>query len=285
VYDAVVHADADRYDAVYEGLRLSYDAGYVDASLKPVVLGAYGGVSGELALQMPSPSPAWTWRSEDLAVLVGLRGEAFRQLVSALTRTGLPDAIAERLTIRGRPVVAFEPENVTSFVAVDASLDIAVVFPDPPQWTVDAPFAERRERRLGVATPGRRPSVEGWFRGGSSAEGVAVEEVEDGAAAIARAVAAVTAGDAAFIVVGAGAADAAAIARLADVVKQQDGLLVFAAGDGTGASGCLAAGAAELPTEDDGNVADVAPTILEWLGVTAPDGLGGRSLLRGRRTS
>ena len=47
-YRAVVHADADRYESIEDSLSVSYDAGYSDATFRPLVFGDYLGVRGEL---------------------------------------------------------------------------------------------------------------------------------------------------------------------------------------------------------------------------------------------
>jgi 2,3-bisphosphoglycerate-independent phosphoglycerate mutase len=292
LYRAVVHADADRYESIEDALAVSYDAGYTDATFRPLVLGDYLGVRGELMMEVPSDGDGWKWRSSDLAIFAGLRGEAQRQLVSILTRTGLPDLVADKVTIRNRPVIAFDHDNAAAFVRVSTTPGISAIFPEPEvEWSLGSFFASRGKKQLRIATPGRRDHVDHYFDGATRSEGVETVHAPTDVEAIARAGREVTEGDASLIVVGVcgrsrGEADLdSAFDALGQAVKKKGGvLLTIAAKDDGHAVHCLASGH-DHEHREDATATDVAPTILDHLGVATPESLSGRSLFVRPRSS
>lgn len=286
LYRAVVHADADRYESIEDALAVSYDAGYTDATFRPLVLGDYLGVRGELMMEVPDDGLGWKWRSNDIAIFAGLRGEAQRQLVSILTRTGLPDDVASKVTLRNRPVIAFDHENSAAFVRVSGAPKIAPIFPEPDvEWSLGSFFASRGKKQLRIATPGRRDHVAHYFDGAVGSEGVEAVLVPTDFEAIARAGREVTEGDASLIVVGVcgrarGDADLdAAFDALAQSVKKKGGVLLTIAAKegGEHAVHCLASGR-DFEHRADATATDVAPTILDHLGVAPNETLPGSSL-------
>lgn len=280
VYRAIVHADGDRYESIFDGLSLSYDAGYTDATMRPFILGDYLGVRGELLMEVPSDTPGWKWRSTDLAIFAGSRGEGLRQLVAVLTRQGLPEDVAAQVTIHNRPVIAFDTDNATAFVRVTTAPDVRVAFSEPElPWSLGSFFAARGATQLRVSTPGRQDHVEHYFDGAETPQGVEIVHVATDAEAVARAGREVTEGSAAFVVVGLSGRKTdetdldAALAALGDAVKQRGGL--FLVNDTR--TRCVASGDGR-EVRDDGTETDIAPTILDFLDVDAPDLLVGRTL-------
>jgi bisphosphoglycerate-independent phosphoglycerate mutase (AlkP superfamily) len=281
VYRAVVHADADRYVSIEDALAVSYDAGYSDETFRPLVLGEYLGVRGELMMEVPSESDGWKWRSADLAVFAGLRGEAQQQLVSILTRTGLPDAVADKVTLRNRPVIAFDHENAAALVRIPRAPYVSSIFSEPEiEWSLGSLFASRGQKQLRIATPGRRDHVEHYFDGPARSEGVEAVHLATDAEALARAGREVTEGDASLIVVGIcgrarGEVDLdSAFDALGEAVKAKGGVLLTVSEKEVR---CLAA-SQDRGQRDDATPADIAPTILDHLGIAAPEALSGRSL-------
>lgn len=309
VYRTVVHAEGDRYHDANQALSSSYAAGYADANIPPVLVGDYNGVQGGLILEVPSERPAWEWRGEDVAVFVGLRSEDYRQLAAVLTRTNLPPDVAERVTVRGRAVYAFNEECVATFVPINGAPAVATIFPDePPAWSLGAFFASRGQTQLRIASPGREDHVELHFDGGAAALAEAkTSHAASDAAALARAKESVSDGSASFVVVGLGGIDRAAragdgagahralveidgaLGDLARAVRERDGLLVITASHGppkprsTEADRVplvlVSSGASGAPLRKDGTLADLAPTIVAWLGAEVPAEVAGRSLL------
>ncbi|MBL9023865.1 MAG: hypothetical protein JNL21_16845 [Myxococcales bacterium] len=309
LYRAVVHAEADRYHDANQALASSYAAGYTDANLLPVIVGEYRGVQGGFGLELPSDNPEWRWRGEDVGVFVGLRSEAFRQLAAVLTRTNLPDHVAEQVTLVRRPVVAFDTRCLASFVRVSTVPELAVVFPEePPEWSLGAFFAARGDRQLRIGSPGREDHVEVHFDGGGDLEGVDVAHAPTDGAALTRALEAVEEGSASFVVVGLGGVDRASrstepadvgrafsemdepLGALAARVRERGGLLLITSSHGPPKPRShvddrvplVLVGPSGATLRPDGTVADLAATVLEWLGEDAPESLPGRSLLANR---
>ncbi len=293
--------------SVYESLVSHYDAEVTDDELRPIRIGDYAGVRGELVMEMPSETGEWAWRGHDVALLVGVRGEGFSQLAAALTGVGVPDHVAPQLLWRGRRVIAFEPGRVASLVDLPSAAHVAVALPDEkPAFSLSAFFADRGDRQLYVSSPGREHHLEWYFTAGAPPHpSVARERAPSDRAALERAADDVAARRSAVVVVAIGGLEAAsrsadpadldralaemdgALGALASSVLDAGGVLLLTsthgrAGDPPDAHAPLLVvrgGPDRVVLRPEGTFADLAPTLLELAGATPPEGVLRQSLL------
>ncbi len=305
LYRTVVFAEGDRFEDVNQALTSTYVAGYGDSDLKPVIIGDYSGIQGGLVGDYGPAGASWTWRGEDTGVFVGLRGESYRQLAAVLTRTGLPAEIAERVAIRERAVHAFDQRCLASFVGISTVPDIAVIFPeDAPPFSLGAWFAGRGHHQLRIASTGREDHVVAHFDAGAPPhDRSSTAHHASDAEALARATSAVRDASAALVVVALGGLDRASrsdeegalasaataidggIGPLAEAVRARGGLLVVTSSHGptVHAPGgeqvpLVVAGAGAIALRTGGTLADLAPTVLGWMGADIPPEITGRTL-------
>ena len=117
----VVLFEGDVYESFDHALSDNYANERLDVGLPPVRLGEFDGITGDLRLDFPAPpgappEPPWEWRSDDLGLIVSSRGDHMDRLIRILTRSGLPDDVAKMVTIRGRPVKAFDTSSLMALV-------------------------------------------------------------------------------------------------------------------------------------------------------------------------
>ena len=113
--------EGEMYQSVDHPIEDNYNVGREDVGMPPVRLGDFDGITGDLRLDFPAPpgappEPQWEWRSDDLGMIISSRGDHMERLLRVLTRSGLPDHVADMVTVRGRPVCAFSASTLMSLV-------------------------------------------------------------------------------------------------------------------------------------------------------------------------
>jgi len=163
VRDTIFGHEAPRVDQPLEALRLAYQRGLDDAWFEPTRVGGYEGFAGDFACDFASSSPEWTWTGRDVGFIATTRADRSRQLLSMLTRRGVPDEVANDLLMdRTRKVLGLEH----AFTLVDHGHGIpSVVSQGPVEHSLGAALATAglSQARVGE-TEGERHVV-GHFSG------------------------------------------------------------------------------------------------------------------------
>ena len=334
-YQAIVRGEAPRADTAMEALMAAYAAGVNDEFVEPVRIGDYEGVRGDFVSEFGSASPAWAWRGTEVGFGFNFRPDRMRELSAMLLRRGLPPEVEERLSDRGKAVVAFEAGAYFSMTEYDVKLGIPVAFPkDDVDETFGEVIARAGLHQLRCAETEKYAHVTYFFNGGREApfdgedrkmvpspRDVATYDLkpEMSAAEVARQVSeAVASGRYDFILVNfanpdmvghTGFLDAAiraveavdaGLGQIVEAVRAAGGALLVTADHGNceqmvddegrphtahTTNPCplyfadFRPGAARRELRSGGRICDVAPTLLELLGLTPPAVMTGRSLL------
>lgn len=118
-----------------EALEVGYGAGQSDHDFRPTRIFPFRGVAGDLQCDFAAKTPVWEWTGKDVALLALREGAPQTRLASILTRRGLPADVAERVTVRGRAVITFEPDRIASLTTLPG-FDVARAL---PAWPIVAP--------------------------------------------------------------------------------------------------------------------------------------------------
>lgn len=322
VYTAIVRGVNEPKETVHDALRAAYDKKRTDGTIEPVRIGEYEGIRGDYMADFAGDSDklVWQWIGEEAGLFLFTRPDRARQLASMFVRQNVPaDIVDEVLTERGKPVRAFDEFGLLSLSEIDARFE--QVLPAFPRQTIQGTLAETMARAglsgLRIATAERAAHVGYFFDGGLPTRDAVTIVPEGGqAAAVEQALREGTTG---LIVVNFAAADRAArrgdLAGATAAVEAIDLALgkILAATEAAGGALCVVGthGAAERmldadgkprglhttnPTpfyyanpldkgvalRTDGRLEDVAPTVLDVLGLDKPDTMTGRSLRNAR---
>jgi len=315
VYSAIVRGAADAKDTVHEALRAAYDKKRTDGTIDPVRIGDYDGIRGDYMADFTSDKLIWQWVGEEAGLLMFHRPDRMRQLASMFVRQNIPDDVVDFLTERGKPVRAFDEYGLLTLGEIDVPLEnVLAAF---PRQTISGTLGEAVNRSglsgLRIAIADRTTHVGHFFDGGlPTRDPVTIVAEGAQAAAIERAL---REGTSALVVAHFAGADQAA--RRGDLPGAIAAIEAIDAAMGTiastteavGGALCIVGthGAAEMMRDADGKprglhttnatpfyyanaldmgsslasggqLQDVAPTVLEILGIEKPEGMTGRSL-------
>ena len=314
-YTAIVRGTVEPKETVHDALRAAYDKKRTDSTIEPVRIGDYAGIRGDFMADFASDKLEWQWQGEEVGLFMFHRPDRARQLAAMFARQNVPPSVVEFLTDRGKAVRAFDEFGLLSLGEIDARLEN--MLPAFPRQTIDDTLSRTLVRHglsgLRIATQDRSMHVGSYFDGGRSSED-AVKLVQEGEQADAVEEA-LREGTAQFVVVNFSATDSAArrgdIAAATAAMEAIDTALGRIAAATETAAGALFVvgthGAAEMmldaegkprgshttnPTpflyadaRDEGSslatggrLEDVAPTILDVLGIQKPEGMTGRTL-------
>jgi hypothetical protein len=263
-YRAIVMLfEGEAFENVNQALTENYSHQRDDVAHPPLRLGDFDGVTGDLGMEVstgpdaPTDAP-WKWHSDDLAMIVSSRGDHMERLLRILTRSHLPDDVAEMVTLRGRPVITFGSRSMLTLV---------------PMLGASCPFLfdTRAERSLFeiASAAGKRcarvldaaHSAVGTFSfDGDRAIESAVTVAQDAGSAVAAAVSALASTDLLFVSV----ADLD-IEPLRAAVADRDGALLLVSGSELS---LYADGLA--PAASTGAYRDLFATVLALAAVDAP---------------
>jgi 2,3-bisphosphoglycerate-independent phosphoglycerate mutase len=314
-YAAIVRGSVETQETVHDALRAAYDKKRTDGIIEPVRIGDYEGMRGSFMADFTAKELIWQWMGEEVGLFMFHRPDRMRQLASLFVRQNLPPEMIEHLTERGKPIYAFDEFGLLSLGDVDPPLEnVLAAFPRQTiAGTLTDALTSRGLTTKRIATADRSAHVGYFFDGGRSSSD-AVEIVAEGkqAAAVEKTL---REGSQALVVVNFGAADQAA--RRGDVpgavaaVEAIDAAIgtIAATLESVGGTLCVVGthGAAEamldaegkprgghstnptpfsvaraadpgLSLESQGRLEDVAPTVLDFLGVDKPAEMTGRSL-------
>ncbi|MBK9261844.1 MAG: 2,3-bisphosphoglycerate-independent phosphoglycerate mutase [Polyangiaceae bacterium] len=319
VYEAIVRGSVDTKETVHDALRAAYDKKRTDGTIEPVRIGDYEGMKGDYMADFTADKLVWQWIGEEAGMFLFHRPDRARQLASMFVRQNIPEDVVEFLTERGKPVRAFDEFGLLSLTEIDPALEhVLAAFPrQPMSGTLGEATSGASLSGLRIATADRAMHVSRFFDGGvRSNDAVTIVAEGEQAAAAERAL---REGTHAFVVVNFGAADRAA--RRGDLGAAIEAIEAIDAAIGTIASAAEAAGgvlfvvgthgAAEEMIDAEGKprglhttnptpffyanpsdtgaslvsggqLADVAPTVLDVLGIAKPEAMTGRSLRSAR---
>lgn len=314
-YTAIVRGAAESHETVDEALRAAYSKKRTDGRIEPVRIGEYAGLRGDYMADFTSDKLEWQWIGEDVGLFLFHRPDRIRQLASMFVRQNLPAEMIEFLTERGKAVRAFDEFGLLSLGDLDPPLEnVLCAFPrQTVSGTLADALAQRGLSALRIATSERTTHVGYFFDGGRTTRDPVTIVPEGGqAAAVEKAL---QEGTSAIVVVNFAGADLAA--RKGDVpeavaaIEALDTAIgtMAAAAESVGGTLCIVGthGAAEamldaegkprgvhstnptpfyvahsldagLSLAPNGKLEDVAPTVLDLLGIEKPEGMTGRSL-------
>lgn len=319
VYKAIVRGGAETKETAHDALRAAYDKKRTDGTIEPVRIGEYEGIRGDYMGDFAADKLEWQWIGEEAGLFMFHRPDRARQLARMFVRQNVPEDVVEFLTERGKAVRAFDEYGLMSLAEIDPLLEhVLPVFPRQTiHGTLGEVLAANGLSGLRIATADRALHVGHFFDAGRPTRD-ALEIVAEGAqgGAVERAL---RDGAAAFVVVNFGGADQAA--RRGDLqgaiasVEAIDTAIgsIAAATEAAGGALCIVGthGAAELMLDTEGKprgmhttnptpfhyvnardvdatlapsgrLEDVAPTVLDILGIEKPEGMTGLSLRRTR---
>lgn len=314
-YTAIVRGSAESKESVHDALRAAYDKKRTDGTIEPVRIGDYEGFRGDYMADFASDKLEWQWQGEEVGLFMFHRPDRMRQLASLFVRQNLPPEMIEFLTERGKAVRAFDEFGLLSLGDIDPPLEnVLCAF---PRQTVTGTLVEAIEQRglsvQRIATTERSTHVGYFFDGGKTprtpvtivpegGQAAAVEKVfQDGFSGLvivnfAGADLAARQGDVTGGVAAIETIDAA-IGTLAAATESAGGTLCIVGTHGAAESMLDAEGKARglhstnptplyvkhdasagLSLHPQGKLEDVAPTLLDLLGIEKPEGMTGRSL-------
>jgi 2,3-bisphosphoglycerate-independent phosphoglycerate mutase len=316
-YQAIVRGVAPRADTVKEAIGRAYDLGKTDAEVEPLRIGAYSGMKGEFMCNYAGGDQKWRWFGEENGLFFGARLPLLRPLAAMLLRKGVPAEIEDKLlTDRDKAVFAFIKGALAGTTEIDPALGMAQAFPpEPAPGTLGEALSAAGLRQIRVADASAQAHATSHFNAGLAAPFAGEEHAVVPAAEVARRAAEIIAAGAHdFVLVSLSAADRAAhggdlpatvraveevdagLALVAEATRAAGGVLAVTAAHGscermTDTSGQPSPGHTQSPVPfflvggsralaPEGRLADVAPTLLELLGLAAPEAMTGRSLLR-----
>lgn len=318
-YKAIVRGEAPRVDKPFDAVARAVGAGKPGDLVEPVRVGAYTGIKGSFMCDFAARDRAWRWFGEENGLAVDVRPDRMHKLASMLTRRGLPPEAEELLTDRGKPVFAFDKHSYATMTTSAAALMAQAAFPwEAAGDTFGEVVSQAGLTQLRCADTARFPHVTWFFNGGREEPFQGEERRLTPSSEVAREVVEAIRGAkhdfilASFAdcdVAGHGGELEAAIAAVErvdaalgavrDAVREAGGVLVVTAVHGNceqmlDAKGRPHRGHTASPTalhvwspegaprpalREDGRLADVAPTLLELLGLAQPEAMTGRSLL------
>ncbi len=315
VYAAIVRGAADSKDTVHEALRAAYDKKRTDGTMEPVRIGDYEGIRGDYMTDFASDKPIWQWIGEEAGLFMFHRPDRMRQLAAMFVRQNLPADVIDFLTERGKPIRAFDEYGLLSLGEIDVPLEnVVTAF---PRQTIGGTLSEAVSRSglsgLRIAIADRTTHVGHFFDGGLTTRDPVTIVAEGGQAAAVEE--ALREGTSALVVVNFAAADQAArrgdLAGAIAAVEAIDAAIgtIAAATETAGGAVCVVGthGAAEMIRDGEGKprglhttnatplyyangldagstlapngrLQDVAPTVLDILGIEKPEGMTGHSL-------
>ena len=101
--------DARQADTIYDAISHCYEQGYVDEFIPPVRIGDYRGMQGDFMCDFSEPEPIWRWHAEAAGLCFNYRADRMRQLNALLTRSDVPEEIANDILMdRNKPVQVFQ---------------------------------------------------------------------------------------------------------------------------------------------------------------------------------
>ena len=335
VRDKLMGPVAPQAENVFEAVSASYRRGIFDEELEPVRIGEYRGFNGDYMCDFAAPGAPWVWTGEDVGMVLGLRPDSSRQLVSMLTRKGLPSEVADDLLMdRHFPMLGFRDHCLATLTSSGDDIDVPVVIPSKrlPQ-TLGEVVANAGLTQLRCAEAIKATHVTRYFSGhrdepfsGETRKVVPpsllIDNYEDKPAMradrVAKAVVeAIDAGSHDLIVVSlangdvvghSGKLDATveaveavdtALGRILEATRKVGGALFVVADHGNCEAMVDAKGrphrshttnrvpfiyandADDARLGKAGSLQDVAPTVLEVLGIEQPEAMSGRSLRLG----
>lgn len=318
-YTAIVRGAVEPKETVHDALRAAYDKKRTDGTIEPVRIGEYEGIRGDYMADFASDKLEWQWIGEEVGLFMFHRPDRARQLAAMFARQNIPEDVVEFLTERGKAVRAFDEFGLLALSEIDSRFEnVLSAFPRQTiEGTLSATLARHGLSGVRIATPDRAMHVGYYFDGGRSSGDVSrlVPEGEQ-----ARAVEeALRDGTTSFVLVNFSAPDVAArrgdIAGATAAIEAMDEAIGKIATATEAAGGALFVvgthGAAELMLDAEGKprgthttnltpllyanvrdagsslatggkLEDVAPTILDVLGLEKPEGMTGRTLRRAR---
>lgn len=322
-----------RFDDVFEALGAAYADGKTDEFVEPARLGDYDGMKGDYCAAFGEQPLRWEWHGEEVGFAFNFRPDRMRELSAMLTRRNLPDEPSEMLTVREKPMLAFEEGNYAGMTEYDKALGLPVAFrKEDVQRSFGEVVSAAGLTQLRCAETEKYAHVTYFFSGGReelfpgedrklvpSPRDVATydQKPEMSASEVAREVAqAIRSDKYDFVLVNlanpdmvghTGKLEAAisavdavdgAIGEILGAVRERGGALIITADHGNCETMVDAEGnphtahttnPVPLYLVDNtrkgaalragGRIADVAPTMLEMLGVPQPPEMTGRSLL------
>jgi 2,3-bisphosphoglycerate-independent phosphoglycerate mutase len=315
VYTAIVRGAVEPKETVHDALRAAYDRKRTDGTIEPTRIGDYEGIRGNYMADFASDKLVWQWMGEEAGLFMFHRPDRARQLAAMFVRQNVPAEVVDFLTERGKAVRAFDEYGLLSLGEIDSTLqNVLTAFPRQTiAGTLGDAVAQKGLSGPRIAIAERAAHVGHFFDGGVSTRD-ALTTVFEGAQAeaVERAL---REGTSRFVVVNFAGADQAA--RRGDLqgaiaaIEAIDAAVGTIAGatEAVGGALCIVGthGAAEMvldaegkprgnhttnPTPfyyanaldagsslaDGGRLADVAPTVLDILGIEQPEGMTGRSL-------
>lgn len=319
VYSAIVRGAADTKETVHDALREAYAKKRTDGVIEPVRIADYEGIKGDYMADFTADKLVWQWTGEEAGMFLFGRPDRAWQLASMFVRQNVPDDVLEFLTERGKPVRAFDEFGLLSLTEVDSAFEnvLAAFRHDVPTGTLGEAIRGAGLSELRIATAERAFHVTHFFDGGRSSRDAITIVCEGEQAAAAEQ--ALREGAHGLVVVNFGAADRAA--RRGDLDGAIDAVAGIDAAVGTIARATESAGgvlfvvgthgAAEMMLDAEGKprgvhttnptpfyyanpvdegtsllpggqLADVAPTVLDVLGLAKPEAMTGRSLRSAR---
>ncbi len=315
VYAAIVRGSADTKETVHEALRAAYDKKQTDGTIEPVRIGEYEGIRGDYMADFNnSDKLVWQWIGEEAGMFLFVRPDRAKQLASMFVRQNVPDDVIELLTERGKPVRAFDEFGLLSLTDTGNSLEhVLPAFPSQNiTETLGESLAQAGLSGLRIATSERAMHVSRFFDGGQTTRD-AIAIVSEGHQA-AAAEKALGEGQSSYVVVNFGGADRAArrgnldeaiaaveaidtaIGAIAAATESAGGVLFVVGTHGSAEDMVTADGKPrglhttnptpfvyanphdEGATLATGTLADVAPTVLDVLGIPKPELMTGKSL-------
>lgn len=319
VFSSIVRGEAPRKETIFEALVEAYEAGRTDATIEPVRIGDYEGMKGEFMADFSSGKPSWEWFGEEVGLFLTHRPDRIHALAAMMARREVPPDIFSFLSERGRAIHAFDEYGMLTWTEIDPAFEgVLAAFPsEPVRGTLREALAGAGLEEIRVTSEDRATHATRFFDANPAMQRtperlviVPDEEIGEAAARL------IEEGKHDVVVVSFSAADRAAhrgdleatkaavttvdeaLGRIARATEGSGGALFVvgthgAAEETLDADGkprgahtknpvpCwLASPVRERSLEPSGSLADVAPTLLDLLGVDKPEGMTGRSLLR-----
>lgn len=113
---------------VFEALGAAYADGKTDEFVEPARLGDYDGMKGDYCAAFGEQPLRWEWHGEEVGFAFNFRPDRMRELSAMLTRRNLPPEVAEMLTQREKPMLAFEDGHYAGMTEYDKALALPVAY-------------------------------------------------------------------------------------------------------------------------------------------------------------
>lgn len=316
VFSAIVRGEASHKETLFEALTTTYEAGKTDGLVEPMRIGDYQGMQGNFMADFSSGKPSWEWFGEEVGLFMTHRPDRIHALAAMMARKNLPPDVEAFLTERGRAIHAFDEYGMLTLTDIDDAFEgVLAAFPSEivsgtfGQTIASAGLSEAR-----IATEDRAAHLMHFFDGrrklGRTENKLVVTSEQDLADA---AVGLIDKGEHDVVLVSLAAADRAAhlgnlegtIAAVVNVDEALGRILKATVARGGALFVVGTHGSAEATLDDEGKprgghttspvplffagkegerleahgtLADVAPTVLEVLGLDKPAAMTGTSL-------